>query len=104
MLKMTLEKLYKKADKNAERFSKVAHIVVWDEVVSDEENKKVIAMFTARDMAMGEILTKKRHIMLGITIGVWAMVGQAMIWDRYTKKKLEQIKKEAEEASEEVEE
>ena len=71
---MTLEKLYKKADKNSERFRKVAHTVVWDEVISDEENKKVIAMFTARDMAIGEILTRNRYFAAGLVVGIAATV------------------------------
>ena len=45
------------------------------EVESDPDNKKVISMFTARDMAFGAQVSRNKHIAIGVVIGVVSTAG-----------------------------
>jgi hypothetical protein len=54
-----------------ERFKEAATCIVMDEVSdTDDENKKTLIEFTARDMAMGAMLKRNEHIITGIGIGI----------------------------------
>lgn len=68
---MDLKKLQILGDDYSKHFKKVAKDIVMAEVTNtDDENKEVIAMFTARDMAIGAILKRKEYMLTGVTIGV----------------------------------
>lgn len=90
---MKLEKLYKKADKNSKNFREIAHTVIWDEVISDEENKEVIAGFTARDMAIGEILTRNKYLAAGLVVGIGLTIACYVSYGRIKKfrKEIEEV-------------
>lgn len=65
-----LVKKLRKADGNAYKFILLATQVIDIEVESDPDNKKVISMFTARDMALGSLVSRNKHIAIGVAIGV----------------------------------
>jgi hypothetical protein len=68
---VNLKKLRNISDKYVAKFSNAATRLVMDEVSgTDDENKKVIAMVTARDMAIGAAMKKGEHILTGVVIGV----------------------------------
>ena len=60
----------RKADGNVDKFISLATQVIDLEVESDPENKKVISMFTARDMAFGAQVSRNKHIAIGVVVGV----------------------------------
>ena len=67
---MTIKLTSKISEKEIKKFSKFAMQLIMDEVTdTDDENKQVIAAFTARDMAIGARLTKGKNIIIGATIG-----------------------------------
>lgn len=65
----------RKADGNVDKFISLATQVIDIEVESDPENKKVISMFTARDMALGAQISRNKHIAIGVVIGVATTAG-----------------------------
>lgn len=65
----------RKADGNVDKFISLATQVIDIEVESDPENKKVISMFTARDMALGAQVSRNKHIAIGVVIGVATTAG-----------------------------
>ena len=65
----------RKADGNIDKFMSLATQVIDIEVESDPENKKVISMFTARDMAFGAQVSRNKHIAIGVVIGVVSTAG-----------------------------
>ena len=65
----------RKADGNVDKFISLATQVIDIEVESDPENKKVISMFTARDMALGAQVSRNKHIAIGVAIGVVSTAG-----------------------------
>ena len=66
-----LKKLQNLDDKYIAKFNNIATKLVMDEVEdTDDENKKTIIMFTARDMAIGAILKRKEYILTGVGIGI----------------------------------
>ena len=65
----------RKADGNVDKFISLATQVIDIEVESDPENKKVISMFTARDMAFGAQVSRNKHIAIGVVIGVVSTAG-----------------------------
>ena len=65
----------RKADGNVDKFISLATQVIDLEVESDPENKKVISMFTARDMAFGAQVSRNKHIAIGVVIGVVSTAG-----------------------------
>ena len=65
----------RKADGNVDKFISLATQVIDIEVESDPENKKVISMFTARDMALGAQVSRNKHIAIGVVIGVVSTAG-----------------------------
>ena len=66
-----LKKLQNLDDKYINKFRDIATKLVMDEVEgTDDENKKTIIMFTARDMAIGAILKKNEYILTGVGIGI----------------------------------
>lgn len=65
----------RKADGNVDKFISLATQVIDIEVDSDPENKKVISMFTARDMALGAQISRNKHIAIGVIIGVTTTAG-----------------------------
>ena len=65
----------RKADGNVDKFISLATQVIDIEVESDPENKKVISMFTARDMALGAQVSRNNHIAIGVAIGVVSTAG-----------------------------
>ena len=70
-----LVKKLRKADGNVDKFISLATQVIDIEVESDPENKKVISMFTARDMALGAQVSRNKHIAIGVVIGVVSTAG-----------------------------
>lgn len=72
MIRMkNLKKLQNLDDKYINKFRDMATKIVMDEVDNtDDENKKTIIMFTARDMAIGAILKKNEYILTGVGIGI----------------------------------
>jgi hypothetical protein len=59
------------SEKYVDKFMEAATAVIMDEVTNtSDENKEVIARFTARDMARGAIFMRDRHILTGVGIGV----------------------------------
>ncbi len=53
------------------KFREAAIALVQAEVSdTSDDNKEVIAMFTARDMAVGAKLTKNKYILTGVAIGL----------------------------------
>ena len=96
---MKVSKLQTLGSINANKFKAVADYITNIEVSgTDDENMKRIAYFTARDMAMGEILTKRRHTMIGLAFGMVTTVTARRLCDRIKK-----FRQEAKEASEEQE-
>lgn len=70
-----LKKLQTLGDKYSNKFNKIATEIVMNEVTNtDDENKKTIIMFTARDMAIGSILKRKEYILTGMGIGILGTV------------------------------
>ena len=65
----------RKADGNVDKFILLATQVIDIEVDSDPDNKKVISMFTARDMAFGAQVSRNKHIAIGVVIGVVSTAG-----------------------------
>ena len=65
----------RKADGNVDKFISLATQVIDIEVESDPDNKKVISMFTARDMAFGAQVSRNKHIAIGVVIGVVSTAG-----------------------------
>ena len=65
----------RKADGNIDKFILLATQVIDLEVDSDPDNKKVISMFTARDMAFGAQVSRNKHIAIGVVIGVVSTAG-----------------------------
>ena len=66
-----LKKLQNLDDKYIAKFNNIATKLVMDEVTdTDDENKKTIIMFTARDMAIGAILKRNEYVLTGVGIGV----------------------------------
>ena len=65
----------RKADGNTYKFILLATQVIDIEVESDPDNKKVISMFTARDMAFGAQVSRNKHIAIGVVIGVVSTAG-----------------------------
>ena len=65
----------RKVDGNVDKFISLATQVIDIEVESDPENKKVISMFTARDMALGAQVSRSKHIAIGVVIGVVSTAG-----------------------------
>ena len=70
-----LVKKLRKADGNIDKFISLATQVIDIEVESDPENKKVISMFTARDMALGSLVSRNKHIAIGVVVGVVSTAG-----------------------------
>lgn len=70
-----LVKKLRKADGNSHKFILLADQVVDLEVVSTLENKKIISMFTARDMAFGAQVSRNKHIAIGVVIGAVSTAG-----------------------------
>ena len=70
-----LVKKLRKADGNITKFILLATQVVDLEVDSDPDNKKVISMFTARDMAFGAQVSRNKHIAIGVIVGVVSTAG-----------------------------
>jgi hypothetical protein len=63
-----------------------------DEVTNtDEENKKTIIMFTARDMAIGAAMKKNEYIATGISIGVVGTALAFMISNKIKNKEKEVV-------------
>jgi len=78
-----LRKLQILADDNSKKFGRLARAIVMDEVgETDDANKETIMMFTARDMAIGELATKNGHLLTGAAIGV---IGTALAFTIYGK-------------------
>ena len=75
MNKDKLVKKLRKADGNVDKFISLATQVIDIEVESDPDNKKVISMFTARDMAFGAQVSRNKHIAIGVVIGVVSTAG-----------------------------
>ena len=75
MKKDKLVSKLRKADGNIDKFMSLATQVIDIEVESDPENKKVISMFTARDMAFGAQVSRNKHIAIGVVIGVVSTAG-----------------------------
>lgn len=75
MKKDKLVSKLRKADGNIDKFISLATRVIDIEVESDPENKKVISMFTARDMAFGAQVSRNKHIAIGVVIGVVSTAG-----------------------------
>ena len=75
MNKDKLVKKMRKADGNVDKFISLATQVIDIEVESDPDNKKVISMFTARDMALGAQISRNKHIAIGVVIGVVSTAG-----------------------------
>lgn len=72
---MNLKKMQNLREKYIEKFNNAATTLVMDEVGNtSEENKKTIAMFTARDMAIGAAMKRNQHILTGVAIGVVSTV------------------------------
>ena len=66
-----LKKLQSLDEKYIAKFNDMATKIVMDEVDNtDDENKKTIIMFTARDMAIGAVLKRNQYILTGIGIGI----------------------------------
>ena len=66
-----LKELQNLDEKYIAKFNDMATKIVMDEVTNtDDENKKTIVMFTARDMAIGAILKKNEYILTGVGIGI----------------------------------
>lgn len=85
---MNLTQLQIKGADKSKYFKKVAKLIV-DESVTDttEDNKETIAMFTARDMAMGAILKRKEYIVTGVVIGVVGAITTSKIKKVYKESK-----------------
>ena len=75
MNKDKLVKKLRKADGNVDKFISLATQVIDIEVDSDPDNKKVISMFTARDVAFGAQVSRNKHIAIGVVIGVVSTAG-----------------------------
>ena len=75
MKKDKLVSKLRKADGNITKFILLANQVVDLEVDSDPDNKKVISMFTARDMAFGAQVSRNKHIAIGVVVGVVSTAG-----------------------------
>jgi hypothetical protein len=69
MKKYDWDKLFTLGENRAKYFKWVADPIVEATVVSDDENKKTISYLSAVDMAIGEAVTKNKHIMTGVGIG-----------------------------------
>lgn len=69
MKKYDWDKLFTLCEEKAEKFKWVAEPIVEATVVSDDDNKKVISHLSAIDMAIGEEVTKNKHILTGVIIG-----------------------------------
>ena len=66
-----LKKLQSLDEKYIAKFNDMATKIVMDEVDNtDDENKKTIIMFTARDMVIGAVLKRNQYILTGIGIGI----------------------------------
>ena len=63
------KRVAKVKDEDVDRFRTIAAKVVNDEVISDDDNKKVISEISARDMAIGEEFTKNKHLLTGAVLG-----------------------------------
>lgn len=82
-------------DRDVRKFEKIAKMVIDYEVgETSDENRKVIAMFTARDMAIGAML-ERRKIVSGIAV---RLIGALVIYNLVYKVKDE---KKTEEENEE---
>jgi F0F1-type ATP synthase membrane subunit a len=68
---MNLKKMQNVSDKYVTKFNKAATELVMEEVTgTTDENKKTIALITARDMAIGAVIKRSEHILTGLAIGV----------------------------------
>lgn len=73
------DKLFAFGEKRAKYFKEVAEAVVEATVVSDDENKKTISYLSSVDMAIGEAVTKNKHIATGVIIGTVGTAGVVLI-------------------------
>ena len=83
-------KLFTFGEERAKYFKEVAEAVVEATVISTDENKKTISYLSAVDMAIGEAVTKNKHIRTGVVIGVMGTGLAALHHNRKMKKKHEE--------------
>lgn len=89
---MNLKQMQNLSEKYINKFTKAATELVMDEVTNtDEENKKTIIMFSARDMAIGAALKRNEHILAGVGIGVVGTALAFTIGSKFRKKKDEVV-------------
>jgi hypothetical protein len=69
MKKYDWDKLFTFGESRAKYFKWVSDPIVEATVVSDDENKKTISYLSSIDMAIGEAVTKNKHMTKGIVIG-----------------------------------
>jgi hypothetical protein len=92
MLIMDLKKMQNLSEAFIEKFKESATELVMDEVTNtDDDNRKTIIMFTARDMAIGAMIKRNENIAIGIGIGVGITALTFIISSKLINKKKDDI-------------